>query len=206
MYIVPKAINPTEIVGGCIAIYENIWENPEETIKEIELITSDIHSNVRFDPSQTKGDQATGDPTFQSVRTNYDLSVTHAGKMNETFRKLNNRFYELTNAAVQSYSKIFDIHEDLMFREGFNLLKYSSGQSYIAHYDGNTSQARSVSPILYLNDEYSGGEIEFVNFGITIKPKAGMLVVFPSNYAYRHIAHPVQSGTKYAIVTWLHDQ
>jgi predicted 2-oxoglutarate/Fe(II)-dependent dioxygenase YbiX len=63
-----------------------------------------------------------------------------------------------------------------------------------------------LSPILYLNDDYTGGEIEFVHHGITIKPSPGMLVLFPANYAYSHIAHPVKTGTKYAIVTWLHDQ
>jgi hypothetical protein len=206
MYIFPKSINPTEVVGGCIAIYENVWENPQETINEIESITNDVSSGVRFMPSQTRGDQQKGDPYFQSIRTNYDLDLTGSGRINDSFRRINNRFFEITSAAVQGYSKIFDIHEEIMFREDFNLLKYSGGQSYAAHYDGATTSGRSVSPILYLNDEYSGGEIEFVNFGITIKPKAGMLVVFPSNYAYRHIAHPVQSGTKYAIVTWLHDK
>jgi len=206
MYIVPKQINPTEIVGGSIAIYENAWQNPEKTIEEIELVTNDVNSGVRFIPSQTKDDQLTGDPTFQSIRTNYDLDVTGSGKMNESFRKINNRFFEITSSAVQGYTKIFGLDENIMFRENFNLLKYSGGQSYHAHYDGGTGTGRSVSPILYLNDQYSGGEIEFVNFGITIKPKAGMLIIFPSNYAYRHIAHPVQSGTKYAIVTWLHDR
>ena len=44
------------------------------------------------------------------------------------------------------------------------------------------------------------------NFSIKIKPSPGMLAIFPANYAYSHIAHPVKTGTKYAIVTWLHDQ
>jgi predicted 2-oxoglutarate/Fe(II)-dependent dioxygenase YbiX len=33
-----------------------------------------------------------------------------------------------------------------------------------------------------------------------------MLILFPSNYAYSHIAHPVTSGTKYAMVTWIRDR
>ena len=36
--------------------------------------------------------------------------------------------------------------------------------------------------------------------------QTGMLLLFPSNYPYAHIAHHVTSGTKYAIVTWLHDR
>jgi predicted 2-oxoglutarate/Fe(II)-dependent dioxygenase YbiX len=86
------------------------------------------------------------------------------------------------------------------------MLKYSTGQEYHAHYDGGTGSGRSLSAIVYLNDDYEGGHVEFVNYGVKIKPKPGMLLLFPSSYAYRHIAHPVTSGTKYAIVTWLHDR
>jgi predicted 2-oxoglutarate/Fe(II)-dependent dioxygenase YbiX len=59
--------------------------------------------------------------------------------------------------------------------------------------------------VLYLNDDYLGGEIEFPHYDVKIKPEAGTLVLFPSNYAYRHIAHEVTSGIKYALVTWIHD-
>ena len=65
---------------------------------------------------------------------------------------------------------------------------------------------RSVSAICYLNDDYEGGELEFVNFKLKIKPQAGMMILFPSNFAYMHIAHPVTSGTKYAMVTWIRDR
>jgi predicted 2-oxoglutarate/Fe(II)-dependent dioxygenase YbiX len=65
---------------------------------------------------------------------------------------------------------------------------------------------RCISCIAYLNSDYEGGEIEFVNFGVKIKPQPGMLIIFPSNFAYRHIAHPVTSGTKYNLVTWIKDR
>jgi predicted 2-oxoglutarate/Fe(II)-dependent dioxygenase YbiX len=69
-----------------------------------------------------------------------------------------------------------------------------------------TSTGRSVSAICYLNNDYEGGELEFPHFNLTIKPEPGMLILFPSNFAYAHIAHPIISGTKYALVTWLRDR
>jgi predicted 2-oxoglutarate/Fe(II)-dependent dioxygenase YbiX len=206
MYINPRCIEPTEILAGAIAIYENVWENPLKDIETINNISSDINSGVTFIKSQTIGEQSLGDASAQSIRTNYSLALTEVGKNNEEFRKINNKFYEKLNMCIPAYCKFFGIEENISDIEGYNLLKYNGGQHYGAHYDGGTFTKRSVSPILYLNDEYEGGEIEFLNFNIKVKPKSGSLIVFPSNYAYRHIAHPVTSGTKYAIVTWLHDQ
>jgi predicted 2-oxoglutarate/Fe(II)-dependent dioxygenase YbiX len=206
MYINPKKMQPTEILAGAIAIYENIWENSLEDVQIINSVALDPESGVRFHKSQTIDEVRAGNPTAQSIRTNYHLSLSKEAMNNEECRKMNNKFYEHMISAVSSYCDIFAIEEEILDAENYQLLKYSGGQHYGAHYDGGTESKRTVSPILYLNDNYEGGEIEFVNFGIKIKPKAGSLLVFPSNYAYRHIAHPVISGTKYAIVTWLHDR
>jgi predicted 2-oxoglutarate/Fe(II)-dependent dioxygenase YbiX len=113
--------------------------------------------------------------------------------------------YLLLLSALEPYREKYGIQETL-WHEKYNMLRYRGGQEYKAHYDGDTAGGRCVSAILYLNNDYKGGEVEFVNFGIKIKPEPGMLLLFPSNYAYTHIAHPVLEGTKYAIVTWLHDR
>ena len=56
---------------------------------------------------------------------------------------------------------------------------------------------------LYLDDDYEGGELEFPNFNFKMRPRAGMLVYFPSDSRYRHSALAVTSGTRHAIVTWM---
>jgi predicted 2-oxoglutarate/Fe(II)-dependent dioxygenase YbiX len=107
-------------------------------------------------------------------------------------------------AATIPYARKHDIDE--LYHEGYNMLRYSTGQEYKAHADGGTGLGRAISAIVYLNDDYEGGEVEFVNFGVKIKPKPGMLLLFPSTYPYTHVAHPVKDGIKYAIVTWIHDR
>jgi Rps23 Pro-64 3,4-dihydroxylase Tpa1-like proline 4-hydroxylase len=207
MYISEKPIQPTNIYAGCIAEYENIWDQ-EKTKKYIEDIESAIdnrESGIIFNKAVSFNH---GDPNnlyYNEHRTNYNLGLTDSAKVNESFRIIHNDFYLKSLAALSSYCSIFDIKEEIKFVEQINLLRYQGGQHYDAHYDGGTTTGRSVSPILYINEDYSGGELEFVNFNLKIKPKSGSLYLFPSNYAYRHIAHPVTSGTKYAIVTWLHD-
>ena len=91
-------------------------------------------------------------------------------------------------------------------------LKYRVGGKYIEHNDsedwgpGNKLRRiidRDISILYYLNDDYEGGELEFTQLGVTIKPKKGMMVAFPSYFEYTHRVHPVTKGTRYTIVTWV---
>jgi hypothetical protein len=205
MYIPPFPIEPSEIVGGCIALYKDIWDNPLKDIETMEEVSKNASSGVSFVPAKTiNPDGSTQDG--QSWRTNSNLGLTDAAHKNDEMRKINNKFFDVVCSAVSNYRNTFGIDENLFWGEGVNVLKYQTGQEYVAHYDGGTYSRRAVSPIVYLNEDYTGGEIEFVNQGVTIKPTAGMLALFPANYAFRHIAHPVKTGTKYAVVTWLHDR
>jgi len=197
-------IKPTHILGGAIAVYENAWDNGKKTINDIIEMTKDVSLNIKFLPSQTHSD--TKDTDEQSIRTSHGISISKKAKVNETMQLINQKCHDLISSAVQNYRDLFGISEEIQDVEGYGILRYSGGERYDLHYDGDTGSARSISVLIYLNDDYEGGEIEFPNFKTKIKPKAGTLILFPSNYAYGHIAHPVTSGTKYVIVTWLHDR
>jgi predicted 2-oxoglutarate/Fe(II)-dependent dioxygenase YbiX len=194
-------ILPSTTVGGCIDIFENVWPNPEETISSVEKEVLNPESNVNWSRATTVGQGA-----FQNKRTNLDLGITYSAQITSSpvLQNVHNQVYALLMSTTVSYAKKHDI--DSLYHEPYNMLKYRGGEGYTAHADGNTAQGRAVSAIIYLNNEFSGGEVEFVNFGLKIKPEPGMLLLFPSTYPYTHIAHPVTSGTKYAIVTWLHDR
>lgn len=104
--------------------------------------------------------------------------------------------------AVKHYTKRYNVGE-LRYWEALNFVKYGPGQHFQEHTDHGFSYNCVVSMVGYVNDEYDGGEIHFRMQGITVKPKAGDLFVFPSNFMYPHRAMPVHSGTKYSIVTML---
>lgn len=194
-------IYPTETKAGCIDIFEDVWPDPVGTIEFLEETLSNSEKGIGWTRATTIGSGVN-----QNLRTNLMLGLTHHAMHSNSpeLQAIHNQMYTLLVAATAPYMKKHDI--DGLWHEGYNVLKYKSGTEYGAHYDGSTSTHRCVSAIVYLNDEYTGGEVEFTNFNIKIKPKPGSLLLFPSNYAYTHIAHPVQTGTKYAVVTWLHDQ
>jgi hypothetical protein len=59
------------------------------------------------------------------------------------------------------------------------------------------------STMVYLNDNYAGGEIEFPEYDIAIKPRAGDIVTFPTNAMYLHAVKKIESGTRYNIaINW----
>ena len=193
---------PDAVVAGCVAIYENVWPNPQGTIEAVETLCQTPNSDVSWGRAGTFGSGA-----YQNARTNLLMNITYLSDItnNPIVQNVNNMFYTALTATSNSYAKKFEIYEQL-FHENYQLLKYRGGEQYKAHYDGGTGIGRSISALCYLNSDYEGGELEFVNFGVKIKPEAGMMILFPSNYAYTHVAHPVTSGTKYAMVTWIRDR
>lgn len=193
---------PSETVAGAIDIFKDVWPGTKETIDAVEEQCLSTESGMRWSKART-----IGSGTNQKERTNYNLSLTECSKdfENPLAQTIHNQFYTLLVSAMGPYVKKQGLQNVNLVHEGYNMLKYSGGQEYKAHFDGGSDTGRCVSAILYLNSDFEGGEVEFVNFNIKIKPEPGMLLIFPSNYAYTHIAHPVTSGTKYAIVTWIKD-
>lgn len=192
-------INPSTLYAGTISVYDGIWNDYAETIQDLEDYSNDEQTKYSFEPATTFDKSL-------SIRTNYDMYLNDAAGDDERMKNIADKFYTLLYATSVGYNRYFEIDEPVFFNEGLNVLKYQTGQEYGAHYDGGSSTGRTIAAILYLNDDYEGGEIEFVNFGIKMKPTKGTLILFPATFPYRHIAHPVISGTKYAIVTWLHDR
>jgi hypothetical protein len=110
--------------------------------------------------------------------------------------------YDVKLPAVQDYSRMYNIN-NLKYWEAFNFIKYGPGQHFMEHHDHGFSYNCTVSLVSYVNDDYEGGELYFRLQDLKVKPEAGDLFIFPSNFMYPHQAMPVTSGTKYSIVTML---
>ena len=92
------------------------------------------------------------------------------------------------------------------------VLRYRRGSHYKPHSDSDVinpetqrwrkSLDRDYSLLIYLDDEFEGGELIFPNFNFRLRPTAGMLAAFPSDCRYLHGAMPVLSGVRHAIVSW----
>lgn len=96
------------------------------------------------------------------------------------------------------------------------LLVYEPGGHYKAHFDavarwkcpdGNLiwkkSIDRDLSTVLFLNDEFEGGDFVFPELRVRVRPEPGLLIAFPSSQHYLHKVEPVISGTRIAMVNWM---
>jgi len=82
------------------------------------------------------------------------------------------------------------------------LLRYEEGNKFHNHIDDHPQFPRIVSLSMFLNDDFEGGELEFKEFNIKIKPEAGEIVLFSSGFPYMHQVNSVTKGIRYAVVKW----
>lgn len=123
----------------------------------------------------------------------------HQGFLDETVRR----------ALVEVAARRFGVAD---FFETPYVLRYNVGGKYGQHADSEIYDAqqglffrvadRDISVLVYLNDDYEGGELTFNRLNYSYRPAAGDLVLFPSGNLYLHQAQRVTRGSKYALVSW----
>ena len=101
-------------------------------------------------------------------------------------------------------------------RELLDFLRYDSGDFFGAHVDSPRGAApddalvRRVSIVLFVNEDYEGGELRFFNLidddpawrdvGMACEAEPGLLVAFRSHLM--HEVTPVTRGSRCTIATW----
>ena len=108
--------------------------------------------------------------------------------------------FQAVHKCADDYGRYWGI--GIQSYEAFNFVKYDGpGTHFKIHADHGPTYVCTVSVVVYLNDDYEGGEIWFPRMdGLVIKPEPGDIVVFPSTYIYEHASQPMVSGIKYSVV------
>lgn len=186
----------------CVHIYKNAFN----TGNLIDLIDEE---SKREWPYIEWGRSRTGDGQeiqLSEHRTSLeiDLGIVLQDEVSDDLRPL--RDYIIDNLLVPIDECVWDYRNiyDLQLRQnsGFHLLKYQLTDEYHIHYDHAPMNQRVISMVACLSDNFEGGELEFPYHNKTFKLEKNSLIIFPSNFPYAHIAHPVTEGVKYSLVTW----
>lgn len=102
---------------------------------------------------------------------------------------------------------------DVTQGEPLQMLRYRPGQEYRPHYDFlDEPNRRVMTALIYLNDDYEGGETAFPNIGLNVKGRTGDVLTFTSlgpdgklEPLSRHAGLPVVRGTKYLASRWIRE-
>ena len=183
----------------CISVYRDVFE-PDMAKEFIKLLDKEIEDDWS---ELSWGSSGVGQGVVTQYRTSLSCSLVPLMKpYPETELSL---FFDRTIGkpvarVCEDYRREYLI-ANAMF-EPYQVLKYLPESEYHAHYDHFKDNARVFSMVANLISPEEGGHLEFPIFDTTVKCEAGSVVLFPSNFPYLHIAHPVLSGTKYSLVTW----
>ena len=99
--------------------------------------------------------------------------------------------------------------------EAMQILRYRPGQQYHRHLDfvRAADNQRFLTALVYLNDDYRGGETVFPKAGVTVKGRKGDALLFRSalpdgrpDMMSEHASLPVTSGTKYLASRWIRER
>jgi len=138
------------------------------------------------------------------------------GTIHETIRK--------TTSLHPSDATFWQVHEKLLKQKSAleahfatsltdcerpQFLRYEKGDFFVRHQDGNTQQldfdhlrVRRISIVVFLNDSFSGGTLNFYDSTTTfpLKGETGLLVAFTADTFHEVV--PVTSGERFTIISW----
>lgn len=85
----------------------------------------------------------------------------------------------------------------------FTVRRYDPGSVMFPHEDYGVPLRPKYTALLYFNDNYEGGEIAFPDKNISIKPKRGSVIIFPS--ITMHEVKLMISGQRYLTSCYLYE-
>jgi len=130
--------------------------------------------------------------------------------MDEVWIKNGNVYYNDIKAAFEyTIKKYSEEHElfSVIHHTDFRVNKYSEGGFMSKHCDnihhshGQKYGFPQVSSLLFLNDNYEGGE--FVVADEVYNTKKGSVIIFPSNFMFPHEVKPITKGIRWSIIAWI---
>lgn len=152
-----------------------------------------------YEPSVVR--QESGELVRDRIRTS-DGSTFHWLIEDPAVHALNRRLAALSGSLAEQ-------------GEPLQILRYRPGEQYHSHLDflpGSDNQ-RLLTALIYLNEDYEGGETEFVRVGLKVRGRKGDVLVFrnirpdkSANPLSQHAGLPVTRGAKYLASRWIRER
>jgi len=162
-------------------------EDSEKVIKYLEFLAD---SNI------LKWNQISFYDSYAMGFWESDERLLAFGLPSDFFNTFKNKIKEVSEKAIGTELSEVSYHAQKWIEGAF-----ASFHSDNSDEDGNpTAFERSkYAAFVYLNDDFTGGKLNFEHHDISIQPEAGMLAVFAGGHGNEHEVTKVKSGTRYTI-------
>lgn len=201
----PRAVTDKIVVenlGLGLHVYHDTF-SLEDSKRYIDTLESNLSGDKKYKWSEAK--VTNSDAPIKKARDCVDFKYKqeNLGPRDETNAELldlHEEIYQKLKLCIDDYARYWGIN--VVYYEAFNFVKYEGqGSHFNIHADHGPAYNCTVSAVIYINDDYEGGDLKFPRLdNLVYKPKAGDIAVFPSNYIYEHASLPMESGTKYCVV------
>jgi prolyl 4-hydroxylase len=123
----------------------------------------------------------------------------------------------LETLAVQALNRRIAAASRTRFEQGepLQVLRYRPGGEYRPHFDAipGFANQRATTMLVWLNEEFEGGETEFPEAGLTLKGATGDAILFRNtggdgrpDPASAHAGLPVRGGEKWLASRWIRER
>jgi hypothetical protein len=179
--------------------WHNVLDNPEELYallknKEWESYTNKFPKDDKQNNDYVGGKIIGKGTMLFPLETSYQIVLDSFNRCFEDYNKENN-----LNLTFENISK-----DSFVFREylpGSSMSGHRDYYSYVKKDDAGVTPLFTI--ILYINDDYEGGEINFIDDKLKIIPKAGSGIMFPSQKI--HEVLEVKSGVRRMVQTYVNE-
>jgi hypothetical protein len=191
-----------ENLGLGLHVYHNTF-SLDDANRYIDTLESNLGQNGIYRWSEAQVTNSTTPIKKARDAVDFKYKQENLGPRNESNSELidlHEEIYQKLKYCIDDYARYWGIN--VVYYEAFNFVKYEGlGTHFNIHADHGPAYNCTVSAVIYINDDYEGGDLKFPRLdNLVYKPKVGDIAVFPSNYIYEHASLPIESGTKYCVV------
>lgn len=188
--------------GLGLNIYHNVFSQ-NDADRYIKILEDNLAHGGKYKWSEAQVTNSSSPIKEARDCVDFKYKSEHLGPRDTKNAPLIDLYDEVLNSlkiCIDDYARYWGIN--VVFYEAFNFVKYEGeGKHFRIHADHGPAYNCTVSAVIYINDDYRGGEIQFPRLdNLIYSPRVGDIAVFPSNFIYEHASLPIVEGTKYSVV------
>ena len=193
-------MNPTDMMQTSTPLLQRTVLEEEESIVTVSHFLSPQECDEFIQLTLAQGYEEAPITTFRGFAMRPDIRNNTRVMKDDV--ALAGRLWERMKHLVPTTHRRIGSWKPHSLNERFRFYRYTQGQYFKWHSDGpfirSPREASLFTAMVYLNEDFEGGTTDF-QFGPTVKPHRGMLLLF--EHSLVHQGAPVRSGCKYVLRT-----